>query len=208
MYWMKLKKFMKMGSFSSKIAKFDAQWSLRAASCWPHWRPDAARILRHFARLRSKRYSRSLRYVSLCALYPRMTIVPPDLRAWGRPPWAQWGRRRSSAWRLRHSTIGVSAGNHKRSKWYILHYARMCSPQYFAQSTLTCNCAAYHAGVVIRRPLVAEEVTPSPCCLLSALLDDEPGAAATEESRLTAQWNVQCFLMSWWGQLQGTGYYF
>ena len=44
---------------------------------------------------------------------------------------------------------------HKRSKWYILHYARMCRPQYFAQRTPTCNCAAYHANVLIRRPLVA-----------------------------------------------------
>ena len=63
-------------------------------------------------------------------------------------------RRRSSAWHLRHNHR-VSSWQHKRSKWYILHYARMCRPQYFAQRTPTCNCAAYHANVLIRRPLVA-----------------------------------------------------
>ena len=31
-------------------------------------------------------------------------------------------------------------------------HARMCRPQYFAQRTPTCNSAAYHVGVLIRRP--------------------------------------------------------
>ena len=34
-------------------------------------------------------------------------------------------------------------------------HARMCRPQYFAQRTPTCNSAAYHVDVLIRRPLAA-----------------------------------------------------
>ena len=34
-------------------------------------------------------------------------------------------------------------------------HARVCRPQYFAQRTPTCNSAAYHVDVLIRRPLAA-----------------------------------------------------
>ena len=59
-------------------------------------------------------------------------------------------RRRSSAWHLRHNHR-VSAGNTSAPN------GTSCTthPQYFAQRTPTCNCAAYHANVLIRRPLVA-----------------------------------------------------
>ena len=153
MCWMKHKKFMKMGSFSSKIAKFDAQRSLRAGLLTSL----ETRCGAHPSSLRTSAIQTIFKVPSICII---MRIISEnDDRttrfACVRPSTVSTTRKTPIvSMALRHHRR--AAVNHQALQ--MVHpalHARMCRPQYFAQRTPTCNSAAYHVDVLIRRPLAA-----------------------------------------------------
>ena len=148
---------MKMGSFSSKIAKFDAQRSLRAGLLLTSLE---TRCGAHPSSLRTSAIQTIFNVPSICIIMRIISenddrisrfacVSPSTVSTTRKTPIVSMALRHH-----RRAELATTSAPNGTSWHYgvLVVHARMCRPQYFAQRTPTCNSAAYHVGVLIRRP--------------------------------------------------------